>query len=699
MSTKTREQSREVVLALLRTEDARALLAAALIVVTLTLTVHTKAGAVEEARRAVLFVGAPSVTVSSAREAGAISRSYAETASLESLLALGFSEERANRYVVDRALASVTEQPADRDETITAQAALEAGAIYLAQTGARPPGEAGPGSEGELASAGPVRPELGDGTVAPAEDPPADDTSTKDLAVASDAGDGGDLAHAGGPPDSPVAAYPGSSSDDPAALYPTSGGEEPLELISSFAPDTDAGEDFPEEDPPAEFETGPISAKEQVPTTLAGGQMEMPSPQHEPANEPADNGGDELAVVPEESPSEQDGVNAPIEATAPRPFPDRESSTSLSVEEPDEEQSPAILLPAEPTADEEAPPEAPASTEGEDPRDSHEFAIFPTSPDERPPVPAEASTPDGGDDASSASIVGVSISEEQTTEAGFENDAREQVATIVVGGEPGQGHDVTLADGEVQNETPRLSPEPARDGEIPRPDTPEPTDTTEAPPETKPEQETSPAEDAPDEGAPGENRPPDRQDDRASNDRPASGSEANDPQGNPRGEAVTSPPGGLRDDPGRVPAGPGDGLKDREPTHGGLETNARAPRDDADRHPRRPIDAPETMPRQPQVLSDSGTRRPGEKPAEDGTRRATWEEASREDAVEQTRLERARQERLAARERRTTRHIPAALEPTNTKSEIREHKRGLGRTDADGAADALEIPIREEDCD
>jgi hypothetical protein len=82
MSTKTRGQSHEVVLALLRTGDARALLAAALIVVTLTLTVHTKARALEETGRAVIYVGAPSVSVSSAREAGAISRSYASTVPL-----------------------------------------------------------------------------------------------------------------------------------------------------------------------------------------------------------------------------------------------------------------------------------------------------------------------------------------------------------------------------------------------------------------------------------------------------------------------------------------------------------------------------------------------------------------------------------------------------------------------------------------
>src|SRR5215203_3272009 len=108
MSTKTRGRGHEVVLALLRTRDARALLAAALIVVTLTLMVHTKARALEETGRAVIYVGAPSVSVSSAREAGAISRPYADTVRLETLLALGFSEDRANRYVVDRALASVT---------------------------------------------------------------------------------------------------------------------------------------------------------------------------------------------------------------------------------------------------------------------------------------------------------------------------------------------------------------------------------------------------------------------------------------------------------------------------------------------------------------------------------------------------------------------------------------------------------------
>src|SRR5215216_7986531 len=107
MSTKTRGQSHEVVLALLRTGDARALLAAALIVVTLTLTVHTKAGALEEAGRPVLYVGAPSVSVSSAREAGAISLSYARKISLETLLALGFSEDSASRYAQEQVLASV----------------------------------------------------------------------------------------------------------------------------------------------------------------------------------------------------------------------------------------------------------------------------------------------------------------------------------------------------------------------------------------------------------------------------------------------------------------------------------------------------------------------------------------------------------------------------------------------------------------
>ena len=667
MSTNTRELSHEVVLALLRTGDARALLAAALIVVTLTLTVHTKARAVDETGRAVLYVGAPSVSVSSAREAGVISRSYAETTSPETLLALGFSGESAERYVVDRALASVTEQPADPDETITAQAALEAGAVYLAQTGSQPPGGADPGSEGELASAGPERPELGDGTVAPAEDLPADDTSTKDLAVASDADDGGNLAYADGPPDTRVAANPGSSSDVPAALYPASGGAEPMEFISSSPTDTGAGEDFPEIDSPAEVETGPISAEEQVPTTLAGGQMEMPSSQSEQATEPA-AAGEELAVLPVESPPEGDAANAPIEATAPRPFTGRESSTIPSVEEPDDEQSPAVLSLVEPTADEEAPP--------------------------------EVSTPDGGDEVPGEATVEVSMFQKQTAEEGFEDDAREQAATIVVGHDPRQ--DVTAADGEVQNETPPRSPEPARDGETPRPDTAEPTDTAEAPPEIKPQGETPPAEDAPDEGALRENRPPERQDDRASTERPASGSEADNPRGNPRDGAVTSPPGERRGDPARAPAGAEDGPEDREPAHGELEENGRAPRDDADRHPRRPDDASERMSRRPQVLSD-GARRPEEAPAEDGTRRtARVGGTSREDAVEQAQPERARRDRPAARH--AARETTATLEPTRTGSENRirggrepRAADGRGQSPAnDGAPDALDASNGEE---
>lgn len=674
MSTNTREQSHEVVLALLRTGDARALLAAALIVVTLTLTAHTKARALDETGRVVLYVGAPAVSVSSAREAGAISRSYAGTAPLETLLALGFPEENASRYVIDRALASVTEQFADPDENITSQAALEAGAVYLAQTRSQSPGETDPSSEGELASAGPVRPELGDGTVAPAEDLPADDTSTKDLAVAYDAGDGGDLAHVDRPPDIPVAAYPGTSEDDSAALYPASGRGKPLELVSSLPTNTGAGEDFPEIDPSAEFETGPISAVEQVPTTLAGGQMEMPSSQSGSATEPAAVvGGEELAVVPEESPAEEDAVNAPIEATARRPFPGHESPTIPSVEEPDNEQSPAILLPAEPTADEE--------------------------------VPSGASTPDSGDEAPGEATVG--ISQEQTAEEGFEDDARDQVATIVVGGEPDQTLDVPAADGELREETSRRLLEPGWDSETPRPDIAEPTDSTEASPETTTHGETLPAEDAHDEEAPGDYRPPDRQDDGASPERPARGAEANDPRAaNPEAEArqgnswsgpATSPPGERRSDPGRVPAGPEDGPEEREAAHEDPEPNGRASQDNAARHPRWPVDAPETMPRQPQVLSDRGTRRPGEMLAEDGTRRTVREgEAYRAHAEEQARLEPARQERLAARERRAARQTPATFEPSSTESEIRRHKRGPGRAGDDGAPSVLDTPNREE---
>ena len=231
MSTKTREDNREVLLALLRTGDARALLAAALIVVTLTLTAQTGAWAIEEAGSAVLYVGAPSVSMPSAKVAGAISCSYAETASPETLIALDFSGERADRYVLDRALASITDQPAGPDETITAQAALEAGAVYLAQTGTRLPGEADPGSGEELASAGSVRPELGDGTVVPAENPRPGDSPAEDLAPTPDAvdpaeigpvsGDGGDLAYAGEPPGTFAATHPGTSENDLATLYPS----------------------------------------------------------------------------------------------------------------------------------------------------------------------------------------------------------------------------------------------------------------------------------------------------------------------------------------------------------------------------------------------------------------------------------------------------------------------------------------------
>jgi hypothetical protein len=711
MSTKTRGQSHEVVLALLRTGDARALLAAALIVVTLTLTVHTKARALEETGRAVIYVGAPSVSVSSAREAGAISRSYAGTVPLETLLALGFSEDRASRYVVDRALATVTDQSAGPEQSITAQAALEAGGVYLAQSGARPKEGAGTGTGEALVSAGPVRPELGDGTVIFAEDGPAASSPSKDQIPTPDgvdqaevgpvSSDGGDLAYAGGPPNTVVAMHPGSISVDPIMFHqadPTSN-EGATPAIVPSPNNTGDGENVPVTDSQVEPEPGPVSAEEQVPTALDDDPMATYPSVEVPAGDPTDDGND-LAVVPGASHPVEDAANDPIDATAPHRLPGQEFSTNPSAEEPDERSS-AILLPAEPSAKEEIPPEAPRATEDES--DSHESAILPTSPDERLPAPAETSTPDSEDRASGETTMGIPVSQEQSAE-GFEDDAREQVFTTVVKDEPDQH--VTVAGGEGQNETLRRSPEPAQDGGHPRLETAESTDSTETPSETTSERKMSSAG-----GAPRENWPPDQRNNRASREGLASELETNDPQsanpeadmprGNRRDVPITVPPGERRDGHGKAPAEPEDDIEDGESTHVEPEAKSRAPRENAPRHPRQPVvDAPETTSRQTPTLSKSGARRPNETLGEDPTWRATRKgEAYRDGAVGQARLQRPRQDRLAARRTIET-FEPSRPEPENLGQGWRVSPatdgRVPGRAVGDRPPKSLATPGREE---
>jgi hypothetical protein len=115
----------------------------------------------------VFYINAPVVTVPQAREAALTAAAYRDSDNPAVELALywatGEGEPPAPEDVATaEALATVASPPERPGSAVTAEAAERAGQVYLAQVGL-PPDAGGAGGGGELADAGAVRPELGDG--------------------------------------------------------------------------------------------------------------------------------------------------------------------------------------------------------------------------------------------------------------------------------------------------------------------------------------------------------------------------------------------------------------------------------------------------------------------------------------------------------------------------------------------------------
>lgn len=367
--------------ALLRTGTKRSVFAAALLVVALTLVAETDARALEEAGETVLYVGAPAVSVPTAREAGVVAHSYKDEASPAVLAALGHDPVGGSDPLVEEALASVTALPGEPD-VVTADEAEDAGRVFLAQTdeGTDEPGA--PGGMREYASGGPVRPELGDGEGTPE---PANEGADEEPR------DPGTEVVAPPPAGEPEFAWASTGVGGSVSAPPPEAEPEPIELVSS-PPIEDERSGDPAVIPPAGGKevsapegaiarAGPVPDAEQVPASLTSEESMIDDgtgesggePTSAPTVEPAGDGvvgGDTPA--PPESPEETTQSGTPPAYTSELP----EAALSTDGEE-------RISLVATPAAED-------SGTSGEVAPFPEEVETSTTPPEDTPPAPEDA---------------------------------------------------------------------------------------------------------------------------------------------------------------------------------------------------------------------------------------------------------------------------------------------------------------------
>ena len=300
MSPARKEQNYKLLAALLRTRKKRLVTVAATIAVALTMTAQTGAQAMEQAKQTVLYVGAPAVSEPTAREAGATSQTVAAGASPQTLVALGYSPRAVHEYAVRRALASVAAPPPPQDASITAQAALEAGNTYMAQSGrqlqAQDAQQNAGGGKGEIASMDPMRPQLGDGTVAPPQAigaPPEKPSNTPGRNSENASSGGGspsdpysphatqDIANVQAPPSTRDTATGTPDGATPVPHAMSGNADRSLKLLAEPTSGPGGANTSGTKDTGGPSMTGPIAAQEQVPTDLSGGRtpsMASPKP-------------------------------------------------------------------------------------------------------------------------------------------------------------------------------------------------------------------------------------------------------------------------------------------------------------------------------------------------------------------------------------------------------------------------------------
>lgn len=405
------------VLAFFRVGTRRCRMAAAVIAVVVGLTAQTASGAYAEARQAVLYLDAPAVSAERATRAGQVARAYSEavdTASLKALAWLGVPARPAGvgapqQERLAAAFASIT-APDSGDATryaagyatggVTPEAALRAGEVMLAQIG----GDSGPegaadDADAQMAAAGAVRPELGDGTRAPSARPDAKRVAPP-KAFATQPDPGAEYASTPAPP-SPSAKPSAQPTGATGIVVPAPsgtgrGGTRSSELaeapseggVVSEGGSSAVGESYGLTGPVSD--TGPMTAGDSHPS----GDEQSP-----PASEPSITAGGPEGHLAQSEPSSPPGAGAaqaaprvtrvarqatlPVQTTGADTGPTGESGAEIAfVPATSSELSPEP--PA--TAGENPPPAAPASPSREngDPEqgeeEKEEFAFVPARP-------------------------------------------------------------------------------------------------------------------------------------------------------------------------------------------------------------------------------------------------------------------------------------------------------------------------------
>lgn len=395
------------VLALLRVGTRRCRLAAAFVAVAVGLLGQTVGQAFAEARQTTLYLDAPAVSTERASRAGEVADAYSKPGSSVSPETLAWLAVPVRPAAVSRppveaeaAFASVTAPEGEGSGGVTADAALRAGEVMIAQIEGSPSEDSSPGSGGtdeEMAEAGAVRPTLGDGTQAPADDPEAESVAEPATQPEQPEPGGYDATTDAGTPE--YASRPAS----PASTGEPTGG---AGLVVP-APSPDGEEET--EEPSTELAAAP-SYTHASPEPALGTDEEPPYGSTGPISD--------VAELPQEG-SYPDDSDSEAEPTA--------GEDGFAQAEPVEEEPPeAEPLEADPPAVPTGAETGPTSEEGD------EVALVsvgtPTEEDggsTKPPTPADEYDGDS-DDLASADL---------SPAPGLADEADEEQAEILLGGE------------------------------------------------------------------------------------------------------------------------------------------------------------------------------------------------------------------------------------------------------------------------
>ena len=464
--------------ALFRVGTRRARVAAALMIVAGSLLYQTGAEALQESSKKVLYLDAPSVSVPEAEKAGETARGYAGPDSSVEDAVLAWVDVKPVPRDARKAFASITEPSGQPPGGVAYDDAVAAGEVMVAQLGGDSPAGNEEGDE-ELASADPVRPELGDGTKtadAPAPNSPRPNGAEQPPAQTGSAPDQPEYAAADTPAPSdlgmpapmaedyapePSAGQPPDSSGDELAAAPqevSEGAEEATGGNSATGPisddyspqvgpednigsgSSDTGDSAPQDDEtsptivvPASPESG--GEPEQEYAGAAEGSEAEPETSEPESSEPENPETEDVGSPPEQASSDPSTEPSPAQGTSP----------GSEEEEPDDSSDLVAVVPYDPDAEEgqeeegqggpgqssqspeEVPVESMPGTSGESSSEQNDSAV--PEPDQQQEMPEQAATP---------APAGEEPTEEEPSEDSEQPAVQPEASPD---GEPGDGED------------------------------------------------------------------------------------------------------------------------------------------------------------------------------------------------------------------------------------------------------------------